>query len=92
MPTAYSVEASDVGDLGGCKVETWVSMAKNRDGLAAASPACTLSNSPRTEFNLQFARARTDDVWATSFSPKFKLNLVPTAVGRCKYGPFTSAP
>src|SRR5262245_27370700 len=59
--TAYAVETSEVGEDGGCKVESWVSWASNRDFTGTASPSCILPAMPiPTEAGLQITRSRAD--------------------------------
>ncbi len=84
--TAYAVDTAEVGEAGGCKVEGWISWARNRDGLATLSPSCIVSNMPRMEFVLQTTRGRSDQDWYTSVSPFVKFNLVPTAIGKFGFG------
>lgn len=79
--TAFGVDTAEVGDAGNCKVEAWTSWANNRDGLATANPSCIFNTFTPTEISAQVVRARADDEWSTSLTPKAKFKLVPTAVG-----------
>lgn len=80
--TAYSVDTAEVGEVGGCKVEAWTSMARNRDWLSTLSPSCIVSSMPRAELVVQTTRARADSDWFTAVSPFMKFNLIPTAIGK----------
>ncbi|HEY4141255.1 MAG TPA: hypothetical protein VGM57_07575 [Pseudolabrys sp.] len=82
---AYVVDTADVGDPGDCKVESWLSSSSYRDMIASTSPTCVLGfpkpfDKP-VEASVQIQRTRFDQEWGTSFTPKLKTNLVPTAIG-----------
>lgn len=79
---AYQVDTADVGDPGNCKVESWVSASSNHDLIASTSPTCVLGFPKPVEASVQIQRTRFDDAWGTSFTPKLKTNLVPTAIGQ----------
>jgi hypothetical protein len=78
---AYAVDTADVSEPGACKVESWMSAAGNHDFFAATTPTCVVNMFRPVELSTQFVRARADDEWATGVLPKFKTNLVPTAIG-----------
>ena len=78
---AYFVETAEVGEPGGCKVESWASAASNHDFFAATSPACVVNMFRPVELSSQFSRARFDDEWTSVAVPKIKTNLVPTSIG-----------
>jgi len=79
--TAFAVDTSEISETGSCKIESWLSWASNRDGLATANPACVVDLFRPVELSAQFARSRADDEWATSIAPKAKTKLVPTQIG-----------
>lgn len=83
--TAFGVDTAEVGDPGNCKVEAWTSWAKNRDGLVTANPSCILQTFTPTEISAQFSRSRSEDEWSSSFSPKAKFKVLPTAIGSFGY-------
>ena len=78
---AYQVDTAEVSELGACKVESWASLASNRDIFAATSPACVVDLGRAVEISSQFSRARASDEWSSSATPKIKTNLIPTAIG-----------
>ena len=78
---AYAVDTADVSEPGACKVESWASTASNHDFFAATSPTCVVNMFRPVELSAQLARARADGDWASGVIPKFKTNLVPTAIG-----------
>ena len=80
--TAYGTDTADVGEVGNCKIESWMSWASNQDFLAVSNPSCIVDLSRPVEISAQIQRARSDDEWGTSIAPKFKTNLLPTAIGR----------
>jgi len=80
--TAYGTDTAEVGEVGNCKIESWMSWASNQDFLAITNPSCIVDLSRPVEISAQFQRARSDDEWGSSIAPKFKTNLLPTAIGR----------
>ena len=47
---AFAVDDSEIGKPGECKVESWLSLASNRDVIAATSPACVIKLGIPLEF------------------------------------------
>src|SRR4051812_8233237 len=80
--TAYGTDTADVGEVGNCKIESWFSWASNQNFLAVSNPSCIVDLSRPVEISAQIQRARSDDEWGALVAPKFKTNLVPTAIGR----------
>lgn len=78
---AFAVDDSEIGKPGECKVESWVSLASNRDFSAATSPACAVKLGIPFEIGAQLQRSRSDSEWGTSGGLKGKINLIP-AEGR----------
>lgn len=78
---AYQVDTSEVSEAGNCKVESWVSLADNRDVIAAATPTCAFDVGRPLELSAQLTRSRSDGDWATGLAPKAKLNLAPSGIG-----------
>ena len=78
---AYAVDTADVSEPGACKVESWASAAGNHDFFAATTPTCVVNLFHPVELSAQISRARADGEWSTAILPKFKTNLVPTAIG-----------
>jgi len=79
--SAYQVDTSEVSEPGSCKVESWLSAAGNGDINAATNPSCAFDFGRPTELSVQILRQRSDDAWSTSFTPKAKVNLVPSGIG-----------
>ena len=78
---AYAVDTAEVNEPGACKVESWMSAAGNHDFFAATTPTCVVNMFRPVELSAQLARARADGEWSSGAIPKFKTNLVPTAIG-----------
>lgn len=79
---AYQVDTAEVSEAGSCKVESWASFAGNRDFFAAVSPACSVPFVRPLELSAQFNRSRSDGEWDTQATPKFKVNLISSAIGK----------
>lgn len=79
---AFAVDESDVGDAGSCKVESWISAARNTDFSAVVYPTCVFFPSNPTQFGILTNPARMGGDWSTTVTPRFKTLLVPTAIGR----------
>jgi len=79
---AYQVDTAEVSETGSCKVESWASFADNRDVFAATSPACSVPFMRPLELSAQFNRSRDSGEWDTAVTPKFKVNLVASAIGK----------
>jgi hypothetical protein len=58
-----------------------MSAANNHDFFAATTPTCVANILRPVELSVQLIRARADNEWASGAVPKFKTNLVPTAIG-----------
>lgn len=80
--SAYAVDTAEVGEPGNCKVESWLSWADNRDFVASLTPACVVDFGHPVDVSAQINRSRADGEWTTSVSPKLKVNVLPTAIGR----------
>lgn len=74
---AFAVDDSEIGKPGECKVESWLSLASNRDIIAATSPACAIKLGIPFEFGGQLQRSRSDSEWGTSGTLKGKINIIP---------------
>jgi hypothetical protein len=79
--TAYGVDTAEVSEVGNCKIESWLSMASNQDFLAVANPSCVFDFSRPVELSVQIQRSKSDGEWGTSAAPKFKTNIIPSAIG-----------
>jgi len=79
---AYATDAADVGEAGNCKVESWASFASNSDFIGAVNPSCVVDLGRPVEVSTQILRGRSDGEWNTFVAPKFKTNLIPTAIGQ----------
>lgn len=80
--TAYGVDTAEVGEVGNCKIESWLSWASNQDFLAIANPSCIVNLGRPVEISAAIQRSRQDGEWGTSIAPKFKTNLIPSGIGR----------
>ena len=79
---AFAVDEADVGDAGSCKVESWASAARNSDFSAVVYPTCVFFPSNPTQFGVLTNPQRSDGDWSTTVTPRFKAQLLPTAIGR----------
>lgn len=79
---AYQVDTMEISEAGNCKIESWMSFASNRDFVVASSPACSVPFVQPLEFSSQFSRARADSEWSNAATPKVKLGLIPSAIGK----------
>jgi len=79
---AYQVDTVEISEPGACKVETWASFARNKDFVGAVSPACSVPFVRPLELSAQFNRSRSGGEWDTAVTPKLKVNLVSSAIGK----------
>lgn len=79
---AYQVDTVEVSEPGACKVESWASFAGNKDFVGAVSPACSIPFVRPLELSAQFNRSRSGGEWDTVVTPKFKVNLISSAIGK----------
>src|SRR3954447_25256140 len=79
--TAYGVDTAEVGEVGNCKIESWLSWASNQDFVGVANPSCVVNLGRAVEVSAQIQRSRSDGEWGTSVAPKFKTNIIPSAIG-----------
>jgi len=80
--SAYASDPADVGEVGNCKVESWASFASNQDFVGVMNPSCIVNLGRPVELSTQILHSRSDGEWNTFIAPKFKTNLVPTAIGQ----------
>src|SRR3954451_1577996 len=80
--TAYGVDTAEVSEIGNCKIESWLSWASNQDFIGVANPSCVVDLTRPVELSVQLQRSRADGEWGTSAAPKFKTNILPSAIGR----------
>ena len=69
---AYGVDTADVSEAGSCKVESWNSIADNKDAITAVNPACVVDLFRPVELSTQISRSRASDDLSSSFAPKAK--------------------
>jgi hypothetical protein len=72
----YVVDDATIGNVGECKVESWVSVASNADFVGVTQPACVVKFGVPVEFTTPGQPVRTDDEWATLAGVKGKFVLV----------------
>jgi hypothetical protein len=77
---AYLVDSAGVASPGECKIESWVSLASNRNFIGAVNPSCGVNLVRDVEVSALFVRSRSEE-WATFVAPKIKTDLVPGAIG-----------
>ena len=80
--TAYGVDTAEVGEVGNCKIESWLSWASNQDFIGVTNPSCVVDLTRPVELSVQLQRARADGEWGASAAPKFKTNIIPSAIGQ----------
>ena len=77
-----AVDTAEVGEVGNCKVESWLSWASNQDFIGVTNPSCIVNMGRAVEVSAQIQRARSDGEWGTSVAPKFKTNIIPSGIGK----------
>ena len=87
---AYAVDAADISEVGSCKVESWMSAATNTDFSLVANPSCVVDPFKPVELSLLTNHARSDGDWSTTLTPKAKMNIAPTGIGRFGYSLFAA--
>ena len=87
---AYAVDAADISEVGSCKVESWMSAATNTDFSLVANPSCVVDPFKPVELSLLTNRARSDGDWSTTITPKAKMNIAPTGIGRFGFSLFAA--
>jgi hypothetical protein len=87
---AYAVDAADISDLGSCKVESWYSMATNRDFATVANPSCVVQLGQPVELSALTNYARSGGDFSTTIAPKAKINIEPTGIGKFGYSALLS--
>lgn len=80
--TAYGVDTAEVSEVGNCKIESWLSWASNQDLIGVTNPSCVVNLSRPVELSVELQRSRADSEWGTSAAPKFKTNILPSAIGQ----------
>jgi len=80
--TAYGVDTAEVSEAGNCKVESWVSFGSNTDFLGVTNPSCVFDLTRPVELSAQIQRSRADGEWGMTVAPKFKTNIIPSAIGQ----------
>ena len=78
---AVAVDDTDVDPVGHCKVESWASVASNRDRAGAVSPACVFDFGRPVEVGVGVVHSRLDSVGGSGATVKLKTNIVPAEVG-----------
>lgn len=73
---AFVVDDAEIGKVGDCKVESWVSVASNGDFVGVTQPARVLRVGVPVEFTTTVQPVRTDDEWATLAGVKGKFVLL----------------
>src|SRR5262245_16989775 len=77
---AYQVDTAEVSEAGACKVESWVSLASNRDVIGAVRPAGAFDIGRPLELSSEFTRQRAEGEWTTSVGHTAKMNQAPSAI------------
>jgi hypothetical protein len=79
---AFAVDDSEIAKPGDCKVESWLSLADNKDLIGAVAPACVVDLGRPVELSAVFQRFGSGGEWGTSFTAKGKMNLVPVEANK----------
>lgn len=79
---AYAVDDAEIGKVGECQVESWISFASNHDLIATTTPACVVNLGIPVELDVVAQRMRADSVWTTTAGIAGKANLIPIATGK----------
>lgn len=78
---ASAVDDADVGDPGGCKVESWAAFGEGGDFIGTVAPACVFSFGRPVEIGAQVTRSSVGGERGTSAAVKAKTNIIPSAPG-----------
>jgi hypothetical protein len=82
---AFVVDDASIADLNTCQVESWLSLASNRDVTAVATPACTVNLGLPVEIDSQFQRSRSGGAhgsWQSTVLLQGKISPVPIETGK----------
>lgn len=79
---AYAVDDAQIAPLNTCQVESWVSVARNKDFVFASAPACTVEIVVPVELKAEVQRIRVAGFWASTINLQAKTNIVPVEVGK----------
>jgi hypothetical protein len=85
---AYAVDDVEVGAVGSCKVESWLSYASNTDLVASTVPACVFNLGRPVEISTQLQRFRSGGEWGSGLTLKAKTNIIPVEPGKIGLGIF----
>lgn len=88
---AYAVDDAQTAPLNTCQVESWLSVARNRDLVAASAPACTVEIGVPVELKAEFQRVRALGSWASTINLQAKTSILPVEVGKVGLAVSTSA-
>src|SRR5262249_29387353 len=72
----FAVDDADVGDVGTCKIESWVQFANNGDFIGVSAPGCAFNFGRPVELSAAALRFRASGEWGSTFGLKAKTNLV----------------
>jgi hypothetical protein len=81
---AYFVDDAEIGKLGSCEVESWVSSAQNSDRIAVVSPACVVNVGRPVELGTNLVNNRMDGT--TNNTVSLTAKTVPLPIGPAKFG------
>jgi hypothetical protein len=78
---AFYIDDFEVGEVGSCNLESWVSFASNKDFMAVTSPSCVVRIGVPVEIGTEVQRARANNNWTTTGGVSGKVMLLPMTNG-----------
>lgn len=78
---AFYVDDFEVGEVGSCNLDNWVSFASNKDFMAVTSPSCVVRLGVPVEIGAEVQRSRANDGWTSSGGVSGKVTLLPMTNG-----------
>ena len=78
---AFYVDDFEIGDVGSCNVESWISFASNKDFMAVTSPSCVVRIGVPIEIGTEVQRTRENGEWKSSGGVSGKVTLLPMTHG-----------
>jgi hypothetical protein len=81
MYGGFYVDDYEIGDVGSCNLDNWVSFASNHDFMAGTSPSCVVRLGVPVEIGTEVQRSRENGEWKSSGAVSGKVTLLPMTNG-----------
>src|SRR5664279_5988019 len=73
----FYVDDYEIGEVGSCNLDNFVSFASNHDFMAVTSPSCVVRIGVPVEIGTEVQRSRENDEWKSSAGVSGKVTLLP---------------